>query len=291
MRYLHRRHPEGPEPVTPWSAPRLLVLFGGLLAVVMALVAGLGYLIYTSLTGPNPTAAVTASRPSIAQMDSGRALGMEQRNAIAAAPMQAVDPNAMFPSAPAVTPGRALIVPTSTQTGADDITTGFPHTPAGSLAQLAAILHQVLTQMSLPDTAQIYDDWALPGGVGEQAWDATAAVASFLTSVKGTSVLPVGVSVGAVPAAGIIKGTDGPDWTLACVLIQFTATANQTASVGLAFCDRMQWVPDPHIPAAGGRWEIAPGAAPAPAPSVWPGTTLAQQVGWLAWSPMMGVGS
>lgn len=291
MRYLHRRHPEAPEPATPWSASRLLVLFGGLLGLIMALFVGLGYLIYTSFTGPNPTVAVTAPRPSTAPMDSGRALGMVHRNAIAAAPMQAVDPNAMFPSAPAVIPGRALIVPTSTQTGADDITTGFPHTPAGAVAQLAAILHQVLTQMSLPATAQIYDHWAQPGGVGAQAWDATAAVQSFLTSVKGTSVLPLGISIGAIPAAGIIKGIDGPDWTLPCVLIQFTATANQTASAGLGFCDRMQWVPDPHIPAVAGRWEIAPGAAPAPAPSVWPGTTLAQQVGWLTWSPTTGVGS
>lgn len=291
MRYLHRRHPEAPGPVTPWSAPRLLVLFSGLLAVVAALIAGLGYLIYTSLTGPTPVAAVAVPGPSTAQMSSGRALGMAHRNAIAAAPMQAVDPNAMFPSAPAVTSGPALTVPTSSQVGVAGVTAGFPHTPAGAVAQLAAILHQVLTRMSLPATAQIYEDWALPGAVGAQAWDATAAVQSFLTSVKGTSVLPLGISIGAIPAAGIIKGTDGPDWTLACVLIQFTATANQTASAGLGFCDRMQWVPDPHIPTAGGRWEIAPGAAPAPAPSVWPDTTLAQQVGWLTWSPMTGVGS
>ena len=33
----------------------------------------------------------------------------------------------------------------------------------------------------------------------------------------------------------------------------------------------------------GGRWLIAAGLPPAPAPSTWPETDLARQAGWLTW--------
>ena len=75
-------------------------------------------------------------------------------------------------------------------------------------------------------------------------------------------------SVTLEPAAALVKGTDGPDWAIVCVLMKVTATYRQEAQVAFGHCERMQWV--------GGRWMIAPGAAagtgalrPGPAPR-WP---------------------
>lgn len=48
--------------------------------------------------------------------------------------------------------------------------------------------------------------------------------------------------------------------------------------MAFGYCERMQWDPTSH------RWLIAPGASPAPAPSTWPGTDVAQRAGWLTWA-------
>ena len=77
----------------------------------------------------------------------------------------------------------------------------------------------------------------------------------------------------ATPVAGQVKGTDGPDWVLACVLLRVDATspAPPPSPTGTAN--------DCSGPTS--RWQIAPGAQPAPAPSTWPGTDLARRAGWL----------
>ena len=46
--------------------------------------------------------------------------------------------------------------------------TGFPRTPAGALAQLAQIDTAVVQAMSLPVAREVYQAWALPGGVGAE---------------------------------------------------------------------------------------------------------------------------
>ena len=72
-----------------------------------------------------------------------------------------------------------------------------------------------------------------------------------------------------------MKATDGPDWTIACVLVDVRAVIAQEARMAYGYCERMQW--------AGNRWLIAPGTPPADAPSTWPGTDLAFQAGWQTW--------
>ncbi len=84
------------------------------------------------------------------------------------------------------------------------------------------------------------------------------------------------VLVAATPAAGLVKGTDGPDWVLACVLLDVRADAVTHAEIGYGHCERMAW--------HDGRWMIAPGTPPATAPSVWPGSDLALKAGWRTWT-------
>ena len=130
--------------------------------------------------------------------------------------------------------------------------------------------------MSLQTAHEVYNAWALPGGVSAEDWWITASVRAFLSSTDMGEVKDPSASVTLEPAAALVKGTDGPDWATVCVLMKVTATYKQEAQIAFAHCERMQWV--------GGRWMVAPGAPPAPAPATWPGTALALEAGWRTWS-------
>ena len=106
----------------------------------------------------------------------------------------------------------------------------------------------------------------------------TRNVQSFLTTAGGQgNAKDDTVLVAATPAAGQVKGTDGPDWVLACVLLDVRAAIVTDARIGYGHCERMPW--------HDGRWLIAPGTPPAKAPSTWPGSDLALQAGWRTWRP------
>lgn len=153
------------------------------------------------------------------------------------------------------------------------MSSGFPRTPEGAAAQLAAIEVRVLSVMSLPLATEVYHDWAMPGGVGAADWSQTRNVQSFLTHARQSSnELDPGTLVSVTPAAIQIKGTDGPDWVVACVLLDVRAALKAEARMGYGTCERMQWTGD--------RWLIGPGAPPAPAPSTWPGSDASVEAGW-----------
>ena len=138
--------------------------------------------------------------------------------------------------------------------------------------------------MSIPQANQVYEQWALPGGAGVADWALTKNVQNFLASAgQGQSKDPT-VAVTATPAAGQVKATDGPDWVLACVLLDVRATITAEARIGYGYCERMQWHATPTGTVGdGGRWMIAPGAPAAAAPSTWPGTDIAFKAGWRTW--------
>lgn len=151
----------------------------------------------------------------------------------------------------------------------------FPHTYPGAVAQLAAIDVAVLEAMSIPHTREVHAAWVLPGGPAMDTWDLTANVAAFLRGARQGAAKDETTVVRVRPVGAIVKGTDGPDWLVACVLLDISATVRAEARMGWGHCARMQW--------AGGRWQIAPGVPPAPAPSAWPGSTAAVSAGWLSW--------
>ena len=138
--------------------------------------------------------------------------------------------------------------------------------------------------MSLATTGEVYQAWALPGGSGPEAWALTTSVRAFLQGVGTEATANMSrdesVLIWVEPAAAIIKGTDGPDWTLACVLVTLTASLEREVQIGYGHCERMQWV--------GGRWMIAPGTPPTPAPSAWPGSRSADEAGWATWTTPTG---
>lgn len=261
----------------PWSRQRLLTALAAL-TILLALAVGVAgyYSLRVIFDHGGAATAVAVTRH-----------GMARRDAIAAAPMLTVDPSAMYPATPTAQVAARLAIPASNGLGLDRVPFGFPHTPEGAVAQLGAIGSVVFSTMSMRVVTAIYRDWAIPGGVGASAWPLTEDVQQFLAGAQATSTMPAGITITAVPSGAMVKGTDGSDWVLACVLWQITATGGQPVALGYGYCERMQWVPAPNT-GGGGRWEIAPGKPAAPAPNTWPGTAIAAQAGWRTWDTPTG---
>jgi hypothetical protein len=162
--------------------------------------------------------------------------------------------------------------------------------------------------MSLPHTREVHRGWALPGPPTAGTWRLTTNVRAFLASA-GAAGQAAGAATGQVkdptvtvtptPVAAQIKGIDGHSWVLACVLLDVRAVIITSARIAYGYCERMQWAINPTTAGRGtdastgvgnraaggpdGRWMIAPGPAPAAAPSTWPGTALAARAGWRTW--------
>lgn len=265
-----------------WSRNRLLAILASAGVVALVLLLGLGYAIYLAI---HSSISKSTGQHALSgkQMHSSIARGRAYRDRIAATPMLAVDADAMKPSTPTTQLAAPITIPEPTSTGADQVPTGFAHTPQGAIGQLAAIAETVLSTMSVPAAHQIYTDWSLPGGPGAAAWPMTSNVTSFLGAAQMGATKSPAATITATPAAAQIKGTDGPDWTLACVLFEIDATITSQSSIGYGYCERMQWTTDAGTP-AGGRWLIGPGSPPALAPSTWPGSATALKAGWLTWT-------
>jgi hypothetical protein len=254
-----------------WGRIRLLLILGAAVLVLVVLVAGLVLAGTYAVTGA-PQDGGRRSPQSIGEKLPAAPTGQD---AIAAAAMLQVAREAALPTAPAAVPGPTVRIPSSTGVGRAGIAAGFPRTPEGAVGQLAAIGAQVLQGMSIPYTNDVYHHWAMPGGVGVTEWPMTRNVQAFLSAARMGQETDRAVSVVAIPAAGQVKGVDGPDWAVVCVLFEVRATITVEAQIGYGYCERMQW--------HNRRWIIAPGVPPAPAPSTWPGSELSIRAGWRTW--------
>ena len=259
-----------------WERRRLLAVLAAALVGAALLAGGLVYAVVSALNPP--TAATTGPAPIVVPAGTGA----QYRDSVAAKPMLTVPPEASRPGAVAAAPGPALAVPPATTAGPGGVPAGFPHTPAGAVGQLAAIDSTVLTGMNLAAADEVYRAWSLD--IARDAaggWVMTAAVRAFLSAAKVPELTP-GMSVVATPVAGQVKGSDGPDWVVACVLLRVEARIAATTQVAFGHCERMAW-------AGSGTWLIEPSPTPvAPAPSTWPGTQVAIDAGWATWADPVG---
>jgi hypothetical protein len=259
-----------------WDRRRLLVVLACVAAAAMLLLLGLGYAVYFALTSATGTAKPVPATAAAQVTNVPEAGGATRRDEIASAPMLAVGPADSRSSIPAAIAGPTITIPVSTRQGPASVPAGFPRTPQGAVAQLAAIETTVLQGMSIAAANQVYEQWALPGGVGVAGWEITQDVQAFLATAQMGSEKDMASSVVATPAAAQVKGTDGPGWVLACVLLDMRATITADAAMGYGYCERMAW----HA----GRWMIAPGTPPVRAPSTWPGSDLSIKAGWRTWA-------
>lgn len=277
--------------VSAWGRARLVSILAGSVLVVLVLIGGLGYAVFAAVPGldRDEQDARTVYGATGVTEQSSTARGAGRRDAIAAEAMLAVSPQAAFPDSTssrgtnsvtragsAGNAGPIVIPPATGAPGPGFVATGFPRTPEGAIGQLEQIDMAVLQSMSPLTAREVYASWALPGGVDVDRWWPTTSVESFLDRSEMGQVKSPDAAVSTEPVAALIKGTDGPDWATVCVLLKVTATYRSEARAAFAHCERMQWV--------GGRWMLAPGAPPAPAPATWPGTDLAAAAGWRTWT-------
>ena len=257
----------------PWSRNRLLAMLAGIGVAICTLLAGLAIAVWSAVAEPAPT----VSGPAVNRPDSP---AVSVRDRIAAAPMASVDPDAAFSPDPATTVIPQIVVPVaSVEAGPAGVPAGFPHTAPGAVGQLAAIEKTVLESMSLPVARDIHQAWVEPGGPAVEDWELTRDVQAFLAAGRqGGQTKDVTTLVSATPAAAIVKGVDGPDWVVACVLMDVQVSIRTDARMGYGFCSRMEWSPTEQ------RWLIAAGTPPAAAPSTWPGSRAAMAAGWLSWA-------
>ena len=242
-------------------------------------------------------------------------LAVTPQDALPGPPSTDTAPGIVIPPATGNGSGTATGTETGTETGAGGgaggVPTGYPRTPEGAVGQLAAIETTVFQAMSMPLTAEVYRHWTMPQpaasgsgsglgsgsgsgsgerdvaersgrpvvdagrGTGVAGWQIARHVQSFLGAAQMGPEKDITTTVTATPVAGLVKGTDGPDWVLACVLLEVRAVISTEARIGYGHCERMQW--------HDGRWLIAAGAAPARAPSTWPGSQRSIDAGWQTW--------
>jgi len=161
--------------------------------------------------------------------------------------------------------------------GPAGVSSGFPRTSEGALGQLAAIEVRVLEAMSIPVLNQVHSAWVAPGGPELAAWEMSANVQAFLGAVphEAPDRIDDTTTVTVVPVGAQLKGTDGPDWVLACAMVEVRATVATDARMAYGHCARMAWAND--------RWLIAPGVPPAAVDGAWPGTQEFIDAGWKTW--------
>jgi hypothetical protein len=189
--------------------------------------------------------------------------------------MASVDAVAATHPDPAPTPAPPIRLPAAIQGRGPAGLQVYGHTPEGAVAQLAAIDVAVLETMDVGYTAEVHQAWVLPGGPELGGWDLAANVTAFLRGARQGSAKDKATTVTVTPAGGLIKGVDGRDWVVACVLLDVQATIRTDYRMGWGHCARMQWADE--------RWQIGPGEPPATAPSTWPGSNAAVAAGWLTW--------
>lgn len=271
---MNRQQLDPGAPARPWSRRRLLITLAGVAFAALCLIVGLVLAVRAAImAGQSPSGSGGARPASSAAPPADRDA---RRDALAAAPMLPVSVEDSRRGVPAATAGPALLVPNSTSIGPGKVPAGFPHTPEGAIGQLAAIEQAVLSEMSIARANEVHASWALPRAPGIDQWPLTRHVQSFLAAAGMGQARDVGTTVTVAPVAAQTKALDGTDWTIACVLADVRAVIRTEARIAFGYCERMQW--------NAGRWMIAPGAPPAPAPSTWPGTELAFSAGWATWA-------
>jgi hypothetical protein len=280
----------GPHPPVgaPSESRRAALILTVVVLAVVALLAGLATVWLTAPSNdpsdpagtPPPT---TPAGPTDAGDGGGDGGGWDlaAQAALATRPMPVLPAAAALPHPLSTAVASAAIrlpAPATAPASAGGLVPrGFPASPEGALAQLAALTDAGL-QGGDPDTYA-----AAYAAVAPPAAPPVAATPLYrgLVEIRARAGLP---ATGAVPelmfewtpTSGLIKGTtDRGRYVVACVLGQLDAGAGgRVIASGAGDCQALRWVD--------GQWEISPGPPASPAPLAWPGSEEAAQVGYRA---------
>lgn len=248
------------DPQVEWSRRKLRALLAAGALVVLALVVGA---VWSSVQLLSPTSADSVTGSLVT--------GDSAEDRLANQPLLSAPPEAAQPGRRALSLEQVATIelPLPMTVGEAGVASGFAKTPQGALAQLASIDAAALQSTSISGAQDVIAGWAAPGGPTIENWSGVRAVATFLQAAgrpaDGSDRLMLSVE----PAMGFIKGQTSNGVVVPCIDFIVTATTPEvTQQVATSDCQRMAWVEE----SGEGRWVIAPGSEPAPAPSVWPGT-------------------
>jgi hypothetical protein len=271
-----RTFENGPE---EWSRRRLVAVLAAVGLATVSVLAGAGWMMVDVLTAPHPPSPSVSGSEPVTVLPGG---GVDPRDELAERPFPQLPLSAARPGPLTTRRFAELRLPPATRLGPAGVSTGYPQTPAGAVAQLASIDQAALQSASVPGAQAVIAGWAVPGGPTSESWSGVRAIAEMLDAAGVTGGhADGGLLVSASPELALIKGTVGDDYAVVCVNFVVTATLTSTARTAAADCQRMVWVPDTAQETPGdGRWMIGPGPEPAQAPSVWPGTQAAHDLGY-----------
>jgi hypothetical protein len=251
------------DPDTEWTRRRLQILLGAVVVVVVAMGAGGVWSVITILNGGSSSEQAAGSDSAQSAQD------RLADKPLPDAPLEAAQPGSLSSDQTGT-----IEMPAPMEVGEVGVATGFPRTPGGALAQLAAIDTTALTSASVRVAQDVIGAWAAPGGPTAESWSGVHAVAAVLESAGMSSDAQNTITIAAEPKMGLIKGTVGAGFVVPCVDLIITATtaSGQPRQVAAADCQRMVW--------RDGRWVIGEGEEPAPAPSLWPGSQASVDAGY-----------
>ena len=261
------------------------IVLAGVLIFAVAVLCGLVIFVWSVLAGTGPDSGsgapppvsptITASpSPSMrpAPTAPAEAALKSAKDALAARPMLAVAPADALPQPlTGYTTTAPLMLPAATNT-TGPLPTGYPRTPQGAVAQLAAINALALKDLNPANPKAAYDWASLPGAVPFEQWTPQVGVAAILAAAgtpQGSTDLTSTWTLTHAQVKGVL---DGGNFVVACVLGEFDANYRSIVRAGVGDCQRMVW----HQ----GRWWIGPGAQPAFAPSTWPGSASCVRANW-----------
>jgi hypothetical protein len=265
-------------PSPRWSRRRMLALLAAAGLTVVVLVAGVVLAVVQAVDpssgeSTNPVRTGGSAGDEDTSVPTGTAALDEAHDSLAARPMPSVPVSASRPGPLSERdPGAPIVLPPPTGVGPAGVPTGFPHTPEGAMAQLAAIDQSALQSGSLNGARAVISAWTMPGGPTTTSWSGVRAMRALLEAAGLPSEGSGQLAIVLTPLMGQVKGAVGPDFVIPCVDFELAVTLLQTARGATADCQRMVWQSD--------RWLIGPGKEPAVPPSVWPGTELALSVGY-----------
>jgi hypothetical protein len=258
---------------------------GGLALTAVLVLAALGAAAWFALHGqlPAPTPNPTQAPPPAAAPPDSAGWDLAAEKALATRPMLALPEIASAPQTLAQRPAASsLHLPPATG-DIGDVPAGFPHTPEGAAAALAALTTQGLRDADPHTYIQAYQTMAAPGAPpGDQA-----RLTRLLADIRSSAGLaPTGPRAGLTmswqPEQALIKGVlDGGRYVVACVLGQFTADyQGRLVTYGVGDCQALRWTATDPSSGAPGQWLISPGPAAATAPDAWPGSQDSVNAGY-----------
>lgn len=169
--------------------------------------------------------------------------------------------------------GERVTLPKASEVDDHGIVRGFPDTPEGALAQLAALDEAAMHGVDPSVVNRVYREFSWPGAP-EPALSVLHQTAASLRAHAGLPETGPSLTAEYSVTHGFIKGvTDGGRFALVCVLGELAAHHQEaSAAAGLGDCQAMRF--------AIGQWRISPTARAAEAPNAWPGSAYAVRAGY-----------